>query len=161
MKKYIKGFTLIELLVVIAIIGILASVVLVSLNSARQKGSTARIQEETAQVRTQLESDYSNGVYPDLTGAASHIDTITAGQPGTANLTSETADIVAQNAGSLGNTNGMIIYSSATTAVAPSDYAIFSRAVGTNTGYFCIDNTGKTVVNAAAGAIPAYSPTCI
>lgn len=60
MQKYTKGFTLIELLVVIAIIGILSSVVLASLNTARGKGSDAAAKADIAGIRTQAEIVYDN-----------------------------------------------------------------------------------------------------
>ena len=60
-----KGFTLIELLVVIAIIGILSSVVLASLNSARRKARDARRVSDMGQLQLALEMYYNdNTAYP-------------------------------------------------------------------------------------------------
>jgi len=52
MQRPQRGFTLIELLVVIAIIGILSSVILASLNSARLKGRDSRRLSELHQMAT-------------------------------------------------------------------------------------------------------------
>ena len=60
-----RGFTLIELLVVVAIIGLLASIVLASLNGARAKGRDAKRLQEIHSIQTALELyRSSNGVYP-------------------------------------------------------------------------------------------------
>jgi prepilin-type N-terminal cleavage/methylation domain-containing protein len=60
-----RGFTLIELLVVIAIIGILSSIVLASLNSARQRGRDARRISDIKQIQLALELYYdANSAYP-------------------------------------------------------------------------------------------------
>lgn len=64
--RSVRGFTLIELLVVIAIIGLLASIVLASLNSARIKGRDARRIADLKQIQNALEMYASDnaGRYP-------------------------------------------------------------------------------------------------
>lgn len=55
-----KGFTLIELLVVIAIIGLLSTLAVVSLNSARQKARDSRRMSDMKQISTAMEMIYTD-----------------------------------------------------------------------------------------------------
>jgi len=63
-----KAFTLVELLVVIAIIGILATLSVIALNTARAKARDAKRVADVKQVTTALEMFFNdNGRYPDNT----------------------------------------------------------------------------------------------
>lgn len=135
MKKYSKGFTLIELLVVIAIIGILSSVVLASLNTARNKGTDAAIKSQLAAIRAQAEIVY-DGLGNYGTGAAS---TASNANCGLANSLFATTTVVGQINGvkaSSGSTNVIC----ATDANPATKWAV--SAVLKSGGNWCVDSNG-------------------
>lgn len=123
-----KGFTLIELLVVVAIIGILASVVLASLNSARAKGANAAIKANLSGIRAQAEIVYdnNNGSYAAVCADPNVAKAMTA---------SNTAS---------GGTS--VCTNAAGTWVVGSPLKV---AEGTST-WWCVDNTGTSKGTATA-----------
>ena len=60
MNKFKKGFTLLELLVVVAIIGLLTSIVLVSLSNSKNKGADAGVKSNLNTIRGMSELFYAN-----------------------------------------------------------------------------------------------------
>lgn len=161
------GFTLIELLVVIAIIGLLASIILVSLNTSRQKAVSVRVLSQMSQMKKEFEQSYVSNGYPGITANSDHTNNLTAGTVGEADLTllacdiasilgyptTVTGDLTLTCNGNPGVRTGVVIYSVATSGV-PDNYVIY--ATTTPGGYVCADSFGHTVTN-ISGIIPDYA----
>ena len=70
MKNQFKGFTLIELLVVIGIIGLLATIITMNVQSARQKARCGKRRADIVSLQAPLEAYYDvNKAYPNTSGA--------------------------------------------------------------------------------------------
>ena len=64
-EKQNKGFTLVELLVVISLIGILSTLVIANLNSARERARDAQRKSDLRNIQTALRLYYNdNAGYP-------------------------------------------------------------------------------------------------
>ena len=135
MKTNKSGFTLIELLVVIAIIGILAAVVLASLNDARKSGSDASVKQSLGNARSQAEIVYNRN------NAFSY-----------ANVCADTKiqSLVAAALKASGS-SGTAVYALATAQGAkgavchsdPTSWVISSPIASNNSTYWCVDSNGK------------------
>jgi prepilin-type N-terminal cleavage/methylation domain-containing protein len=133
-----KGFTLIELLVVIAIIGILSSVVLASLNTARDKGANAAAKANLANARAQAELYYDGN-------GNSYTDVCTA------------------SGGIAANVDGASDAVTATAACAAlTDGTAWAAEIELNDseGFFCVDSAGAATTTGATSNISTSDADC-
>ncbi|ETB63984.1 MAG: hypothetical protein O210_OD1C00001G0463 [Parcubacteria bacterium RAAC4_OD1_1] len=140
-----KGFTLIELLVVI----VLASVVLASLSSARQKGADAKIQAQLSNMRAQAELYYNSqtpasyGTANTTAGSCTEAGTIFTDANGLLNLLEGVANPTCNSIGTA--------------------WAVSAPLVSDATQFFCVDSigtaeTGTKVANATTGLCEVPTP---
>lgn len=117
-----RGFTLIELLVVIAIIGILSSVVLASLNTARSKGNDAAVKSNLNNARAQAELFYdSNGnKYVGTVGSASDVCSASANAGGVKGIYSFAAGAASASNSTLNASNAAGSFAKTTCHATPS-----------------------------------------
>ena len=144
-----RGFTLIELLVVIAIIGILSSVVLASLNTARSRGNDAKIESQLKNMQSAM-ALYQTGA--GNYGTSSVNDGCTTAPAGVwADATSGMA--------ALSNESNYPANSSLTCYTTGTGWA--AQATLSDANYFCVDSNGLARTHSANMLASGSDVSCL
>ncbi|MEI6345767.1 MAG: prepilin-type N-terminal cleavage/methylation domain-containing protein [bacterium] len=140
--KNSRGFTLIELLVVIAIIGILSSVVLASLSSARNKGKDAAVKSGLSSLRTQMEIDSNGANYGAAATYATAAGTNAACAVGNFNASTITP-IKTNLTGNLAVSTNIVCSVDVAHATNPATKWAIAAILPSGAGLQCIDSSGN------------------
>ncbi len=170
-----KGFTLIELLVVISIIGLLSSVILSGLSSARGKSKDSSIISEVLQLRNLIHLEYSDtGSYTNIQAFGGWIldDSFscditrfpaTSGAP-TSKYVTKVVEICNKIKADT-TTSGSRLYigsvNPTVTGATGSSFTIMARLPsGSGNDYFCAGHNGRTSRGIPGTPTPWLNPGC-
>lgn len=155
-----QGFTLIELLVVIAIIGILVTIIIVSLSSARDRANDVAIKAAIEQMRTLAESLYEDSPLPHSYSTLCD----SGGLNTTASAGAYQAPLSLINSNLAANNNNPVIihcYTDDTPSGASSaTYCVEASYKSNNSNFVCADSRGAIKEYNGASSCSAADIDC-